>query len=196
MGVQIPINEAQISLLFTCVGSLRQAVTTFGVAPANAATPVVTIGTDVRALYISAGLGIASAFSSSWTWNGVYVQKMTGAGIQSATVGSPVTGSATANTVPMNGAVLIRKGTNLGGRQNKGRMYWPPVAFNESIVSPAGIIASAELAAEQTKWTAFWNSLLTGDYPMVLFHSDGSPSTIVNGLTLQNKLATQRRRLR
>lgn len=196
MGVQIPLNEAQVTLVFTVAGNVRPMVMTFGVRPDVQGATASQIASGVRALYVSSTLGSPGAFSSSYTWTETRVQKMTSTGIAFAGITQPVVGTATANTVPVNGAVLIRKETQDGGRKNRGRMFWPPMAFNEAIVSPAGVIAAAELAAEQTKWNTFVSSLSSGDYPMVVQHSDGSPSTLVSGVSLSNLLATQRRRMR
>lgn len=196
MGVVIPLHEAQCSLVFRCTGQVRECITTFGVRPDAQGASAATIAGAVRDAYAASLLGTAGTFSSSWTYVAVRVSKMTPTGISYGEVATGITGTQTANTVPMNAAVLIRKLTQDGGRQNKGRMYWPPVAFNESIVSPAGVIATAELAAEQTKWDNFATALSATDFPMVLMHSDGSPSTLVAQLSLQALLATQRRRMR
>lgn len=196
MGVIIPLNEAQVTLVFTCVGQVRECVTTFGVRPDVIGATAFQIATDVRALYVASNLGVAGTFSSSWTWKSIRVSKMTTTGVQFAEIATPVVGTQTANTVPIGTAILIKKITQNGGRRHRGRMFWPPVAFNESIISPAGVIATAELAAEQTKWTNFATSLSSGDYPMVIFHDDGSPSTLVSSLVLDSLCATQRRRMR
>lgn len=196
MGVVIPLNEAQIGLEFACSGIVRPMVITFGVRPDTPGTPATTIATAIRDLYIGSTLGTAAAFSSAYTWRGVRVQKQTTAGIESAFLATNVVGSVLPNVMPPNVAVLISKNSGLGGRDNRGRMYWPPMAFNETVISNAGVISTAELNAEQTKWTNLFTAMLAGDYPMVIFHSDGSPSTLVSGVVLSNIVATQRRRLR
>mgnify|MGYP003575904725 FL=1 len=196
MGVIIPLHEAQVSLVFRCTGQVRECVTTFGVRPDIQSVSAQDVAGDVRDAYVASGLGVSGNFSSSWTFVAVRASKMTNSGVSFGEVATGNVGTQTANTIPMNGAVLIRKVTQEGGRRNKGRMFWPPLAFNESIVSPAGVIATAELAAEQTKWSNFLLNLSSGDYPMVVMHDDGSPSTLVSQLVLQALLATQRRRMR
>lgn len=99
-------------------------------------------------------------------------------------------------TLP-NAAFLVKKATAVGGRQGRGRIYWPFVL--SSWRTDDGQMTSAIVAA----FTNFWNELnaelTTAGYPLVLLHSVSSPPmdpTPVELLVAQTTAATQRRRLR
>lgn len=100
------------------------------------------------------------------------------------------------NAPTPNAAVLIRKVTGLVGPRNRGRIYLPPATLNEGSVDQAGIMAGANQAVLQAQADSFLTGLGTNGVPMYLLHSDGGPATEVVSLTVQARLATQRRRLR
>lgn len=110
---------------------------------------------------------------------------------------APLAGSRTGvNHMPNNSALLIRKATALGGRKNRGRMFFPsPTEENVGVVGDV-------LTAERTAWNTMLTAWLTGEATTlglqpVLLHADGvTVPTVVTGLQTQSKIATQRRRLR
>lgn len=122
--------------------------------------------------------------------------------------GDPITYEYTATNAgdapsfPMwpNTAVLVKKATASGGRRNRGRMYVPGLAIR-SLVTPAGIIDSAFLADFQTNLDSFLSDINagTGFNPTnlgVLHSEPPSAPAVITTLTADNKVATQRRRLR
>ena len=98
---------------------------------------------------------------------------------------------------PPNTAMLVKKGTSRGGRKGRGRMFVPGL--------PADYVADTGfLAGVQGVLNDQFNTLMTGlktdlnDAELVLLHSepgDGDPD-VITSFTVDNMVATQRRRLR
>lgn len=96
-----------------------------------------------------------------------------------------------------NVAYLIHKNTSLGGRAGRGRLYLPGVT--EANVDGAGVVLPAGRTAIQTAATAFLGDLTSNNTDMVLLHGPGAPissPTNVSSLSVDSRVATQRRRLR
>lgn len=118
------------------------------------------------------------------------------------------TGNKAASAASPNVAYLVRKNTALGGKKGSGRLYMPGVA--EADVNENGDLVAARLTALQSAWQNFHAALQTATVPMYLAHSHGTyvntkgqtitvpaitPSEVTS-LSLDNRVATQRRRLR
>lgn len=116
---------------------------------------------------------------------------------------TPVTGSGTADSLPPNSAILIRKRTDLGGRRGRGRMYIPGVMRSQ--VDDNGKVNPAQVDNWNNAGLAFMDKLTTAVgaryYPPVVLHrSEGIgtepvPTPIVS-FVCDSVIATQRRRLR
>lgn len=110
---------------------------------------------------------------------------------------TPVPGLRAGEALPPNCAMLVRKLTASGGRRNRGRMYVP--AVTEADVGSLGVINTAWQATVNAAMNALYIALVNSARidQIVLFH-DTAPftPTVVTGLELQPKIATQRRRLR
>jgi len=105
------------------------------------------------------------------------------------------TGSPGQPALPPNNAVLIRKVTALGGRHGTGRMYVPGQI--ESEVDNAGLISGASLANIQAGATGMLGDLSANDMPMYVLHDSALIApTLVTALSVQSRIATQRRRIR
>jgi hypothetical protein len=100
-----------------------------------------------------------------------------------------------------NTTFLMRKSTGFGGRRNRGRSYLPgPI---EASVAGNGAIDAAYRNAMQIRADAFiGQTVLCPNVALnVLFHTTtelepGLPPTTITGVTIADKVATQRRRLR
>jgi hypothetical protein len=91
--------------------------------------------------------------------------------------------------------LLIRKTTALGGRANQGRMFHPGVA--EGGTQSGGILTVNELVPLQTAFNNFHADFVTQGLPMVLLHNNEELTpTPITALSVETKVATQRRRLR
>lgn len=111
---------------------------------------------------------------------------------------SPTSGGDTGIATPINTAYLVRKSTGLGGRRNRGRMYIPGVLADE--LGDDATITTTKFAALQlavNDWLAAVVAIANVD-EMVILHqglTPGTPTPVVS-LTLEEKVATQRGRLR
>lgn len=108
--------------------------------------------------------------------------------------GLPAQGAVTGTGSPPNVAFLVEKNTAAGGRANRGRMFLPGVT--ESYVTDSGALIPAAVADWQVALDAWLEDLDTNGSPMVLLHSASSDPTTVASLTIDGRVATQRRRLR
>lgn len=96
--------------------------------------------------------------------------------------------------MPPNVAILVNKLTAIGGRKNAGKIFVP--AFPESDSDGGGLLTVARLGAWQGAMDDFVDTLDTSTVPMVVLHSDATTPTVVTDLSVQQRLATQKRRLR
>jgi hypothetical protein len=106
-------------------------------------------------------------------------------------------GTATGNFPPSNCAVLIRKNTAFAGRTYRGRWYWPSVLL-ESHIDGGGAVDGTQLADLQDRFDnvlSFLNGV-TGAGCRLLHATDDPVATEILTLSVQNKIATQRRRMR
>jgi hypothetical protein len=98
---------------------------------------------------------------------------------------------------PPNVAILVKKSTAFGGRQNRGRFYWP--CPNEQGISNTGLLTSDYWTNLQEGWESFRQDIADAGYPIVILHSKESITSTprpVTRLSVDTKVATQRRRLR
>ncbi len=92
---------------------------------------------------------------------------------------------------------VLTKYNALGrGRQYQGRNYWPGLLQDEE-VADNGLLNGTKQENLQAAFTAFYTEMGSLDFHPVIYHrnSDLDPSRIVS-MTVEPKVATQRRRLR
>ena len=192
MALEVPEGFAQVSLSWMLSGDPEPMIVTFGMAEFGGGEPTTMANAVADAWELTFG---APGTLELYTFTGCRVA------LQNAPSGPPVIGEAprsipgevSGTTLPQNCAFLVKKGTDLGGRSGRGRMYFPPFMAPEADITPTGFIG-APAAGIQTALTAF----LAGVDNMYLFHDEAlaiSP-TQVGTLTLDPRIATQRRRLR
>lgn len=197
MAVLIPSGYGLIAHHHTLVGDDRPIVTTHGIVGPGAETPD----------------AVCQAVSDAWD---AEVMPVIGAGYEhvltevrfgpgpdylvAQTVASTVGGSS-GLTLPQNCAMLVQKRSGLGGRRNRGRMYWPPPA--EAEVDVAGVVTPTATTAYQTAADDYMAALVAAFGSdvgqMVILHDESlgiSTVTVVTDLVVSNIIATQRRRLR
>lgn len=110
-----------------------------------------------------------------------------------------VNGSASGGASPPNVSYLVRKQTAVGGRMARGRLYWPGVP--EGSVGNDGLIDPTALSNLQGKMLSLRTNLGGAGMPLFLLHatqfsSDVPPPYEIVALNVDNRAATQRRRLR
>lgn len=91
-------------------------------------------------------------------------------------------------------ALLVQKRTALGGRANRGRLFFP---VGESDVENGGLISTSLITAASTAFTGFFDDTAGGALPLYVLHKNSPPvPTIITSLAPQSRSATQRRRNR
>jgi hypothetical protein len=179
---------AQVNLRFTGAGVPTGAEVTFGVTKAtddlqDVATTVFNAwNTNVKSITPTAVTLVDMLIKSGPPDTGPQ---------GSFAVGNAGTGAS--GDVSPGVCLLVQKRTALGGRKNRGRLYYP---IAEADVGQGGAVASGALTAAGTAWNNFWDDLEVGSNQMAVFHSDLSTPTLVVSLQVSGLTATQRRRLR
>jgi len=109
----------------------------------------------------------------------------------------PITaGTRGGDPMPPNVAVLMRKNTSARGRANQGRSYWPGMLLDGD-VDGAGNIGSSRRSSIFGDVNAFFLALEADGINQVILHNNGAIApTSVETISIEGKVATQRRRLR
>jgi hypothetical protein len=102
---------------------------------------------------------------------------------------------------PNNVTLLVRKQSALAGRTNRGRSYLPPYGLQESEVDRAGFLTGAFLTTFQATLDAFLLEVQTDGADLTINHAQPlvgpiPAPTVVTSLIIDQRVATQRRRLR
>lgn len=115
-------------------------------------------------------------------------------------------GTASGVSIPNNCAFLVRKITGFGGRKNRGRIYLPGGYLDHTHVGSGGGIDPSEVSGAQDLMDTFFTTLTTAAAflnPPYLFHGrdesadpDLFQPTVMTAFQVQNRIATQRRRMR
>jgi hypothetical protein len=196
MGIIIPEGYGQLAIAFNCTGKTTDFVSTIGV-DLQVSTDLPAVLDSIRALWTAGGRPLNQGNVlvdyrvSGWT-----LTKMTGTGPISATLGAEAQGTLTGTPPPPNCSYMVRKITARGGRQGRGRMFFPPLWTSETNVDAAGVLTSVSRNAIQVYIDALMGAWEATTFPPVLLHSDADPPDPITSLSLQQTLATQRRRLR
>lgn len=190
----IPNGAAQVNLKFTGAAVPRGAQCTFGV-----------VGTEVDdpeeiATLVSAAVGTSALIGNctpQLTMSSILVKMGPNETGPMAEIATNAIGGAAGEAVPPNTAVLFRKQTVQGGRRGSGRLFLP--AIPEAAVSAGGMITQQYTQDLGTAAQKLLDELADHMIPMLLLHSTegiGSLPLAVTKLSVQSKVATQRRRLR
>jgi hypothetical protein len=190
----IPEGFAQVNLIFAGEAVPTGAQITMGLNLEGGGQTPTEVGEEYADLWRAAG--ISANMSSQVDLAQVLVKFGPNATGPSALLAETDGGSLTAPCTP-NVAFLVRKSTAAGGRAGRGRFYLPGVV--EAQVDGAGTIDSITITNLQADLNTFLSSFGAASFSPVLLHGDGAPITeplLINALTLDAKVATQRRRLR
>lgn len=193
MALNIPTGFAQITWLFAGADVPRGAAVTLGVEVGGSQT-LGQIADNAKDAWVA---GLQLSQSANTVLSGVRVKAGPSASGPMGEFSYSLTGSAIGTAVPPNVALLVRKVTNQGGRQGRGRMFVP--GFTEPDVSGSGTINSGYLANLQAMADDTYDSLVADLLLPVLFHDSAGPITTPTSIvsfTVDARVATQRRRLR
>jgi len=109
---------------------------------------------------------------------------------------APAPGGSANVPVPANTSILIRKGTGLIGRHFQGRMYVPGCPRTDTD-SAGSVLTSVSVGGFQADAAGLLGHLTTDFVQMYLLHRSPTVApTVVTGLSVESRLATQSRRLR
>lgn len=191
----IPEDYAQINLKFTGDAAPTGAEVTFGADVSGTAGDPSSIAAAVSVAYQDAGLDGISV--GALTLSTILVKF--GPNDEGPFANFPVgiDGTAANPSTLVNGALLIHKVTDLGGRHGRGRMFWPGIPDNQ--VDADGTVHSGYLTSVGEWLEDFRGKLIADLIIPVLLHADPEyphPPFEVVALQPQPKMATQRRRLR
>ena len=103
-------------------------------------------------------------------------------------------GGISAQGTPPNVAALISKTTNVGGREGRGRFFLPGLPEND--VDESGLITVGHLGVLQPAMDSLLSDATTQDVPLELLHNSTRNPSGLTGLSVDGRVATQRRRLR
>ena len=190
----IPVDYSQVNLKWTGNGLPLGAQTTFGVSndadrpPSDIAQQALNAWDDCG---VMDNLSVQVAVTSCLVKNGPNVIG------PAAEVSATVPGTSGSEPLPPNVSLLVAKNTIAGGRMGKGRLFVP--GLPEGSTPGGGLVAATPLAELQGKMNALLTNLRDADIPMVLLHSKEGVidlPLLVTSLTVQSRMATQRRRLR
>jgi len=204
MTLVIPLGFAEVSVEMRNDADPEPWYITFGIDITEAGGD-----TDLMHETVSAALiaGIQPSLSTSTTITGAKYRIGQASGPPLAVDYSlSLDGASSAQRLPQNCALLVRKQTLRAGRPGKGRFFVPSVP--EGSVSEIGVLETDYKNTMQAQMGDMWTILTYGPEdppvgppcPMVLLHNSGTPGGVdpdlVTSLQVQSVIATQRRRLR
>jgi hypothetical protein len=119
-----------------------------------------------------------------------------GSGLVGVSTDPAIVGTDAGNSLTQNTAYLIHKNTGQGGRRNRGRMFIPGV--HQDNANSDGTLAPGVVPAWNIRLDDWLTNLQAYAWciEVVLLHGDGGEPTIIQSLTMDQRVATQRRRLR
>lgn len=120
--------------------------------------------------------------------------------IRADSTNGPVAGTASSGIVLPNTSVLVRKQTGLGGRKGRGRMYWPCFGQVQNMTGN-GLLVGGFMGTIQGAFDDWAAQIVDSTGPgavgeLYLFHAEEEAPTQIEAMIVQQRLATQRRRLR
>lgn len=203
MSSYIPNAYGECAVYWNVSSDPEPMVCTFGFANATLSTDTTAIAAELRTGLVGTGklIDTATMFTTNQLTKIRVTVRVGGdlyQGENSTTAVGTVATTATAHPPANNTAFLIQKKSNILGRRNRGRMFWPITNMDTEKVNQLGAIDSTYLAAEQTKWTTLLSYMFTTiSRPMYILHSVSEVApTPVAFLIFNGKVATQRRRMR
>lgn len=194
MSVIVPDGFGRAAIHFSLDGLVEDMVITFGITDDTGLSPN-SVASAIRVNWTTA-FALGELLD---TWNvGPYdVSLNRGGAFFDGTDGTVQAGTVAGDGPPLAVCILARKSTDEGGRANRGRCYLPAGYIDEGSVSDAGVIDSTPHAQLTASWAAFIASMIGSNLDMVILHSEiGLTPTPVTGSSVDNVVATQRRRQR
>jgi hypothetical protein len=188
MSIDIPTGWAQVTLGWS------------GPTDTGKAATVLAFNVETFDTFAEVAASVAAAFGShliplldsSWTCNSITVMDNTFAFTQTYAL----TGTRSGDCPPPSVAVLVKKIGAERGRANRGRNYWPGFVHSGDL-DESGYIDAGWFASLSNAFYDFGAAIATDGATPVILHNDPElPPTAVIAGSVEQKVATQRRRLR
>jgi hypothetical protein len=194
---EIPSGYGIARLRFMMTGKLNEMITTCGYSIDTLGSPVLA-AEAISGYFTGSGHPItAGNMTVGYSYVGCDVTENRGTGPISGTHNELITGTGTGSPMIVNTALIVRKLTIRGGRQGRGRFFFPECFLNEGGVTGRGELDSGSLAILQA---AFAQSLVDwladGFTAPVILHDDGSTPDAITAFGVESICGTQRRRMR
>lgn len=197
MAITIPEGAGQAAFIFQLSGRATQYATTLGYQNTADDGPGAAALSIFQSWHTASGPFQPNTLLTGYTWVGVQCTEMVGGEPVIGQRFSPVIGTFGSPPLPPNCSFLVRKNTSRGGRKGRGRMFFPPCwNVGEDSISSTGQILPAFITSMQGQLDAALDAQKLTLHPPALLHSDGSAVNLIESLSLQALIATQRRRLR
>lgn len=187
--VSIPAGFVQVTMNFTGPTNSGEAATVLGFTD-GAGTDLAVISAEMNSAW---GTDVMPLMHDSFTFTGCRVINATAEGV--AAYGG-TNGNRTGALAPPNTSCLVRKQSNLRGRENRGRMYLPGMLLDDDIFDDGTINISVVSAITSAVDDFLVNVAASNGYQQVILHNGTTVPTIVDSISTENRVATQRRRLR
>jgi hypothetical protein len=198
MPLNVPDRYGIAACHFATLGDSENQVITFGYQDDTAEpfgeTPAQNAAFFRTALVAANRPFLAANMTTSLTFLGVKVTQFAGGLPFLGESMVSVVGTSAGQASPVSVAYLVNKGSSLGGRQGRGRMFVPGGALGVSSWTANGFLTSGARSALQTLWENFLTDTLANDRPMQILHPVLAP-TPVTSLTVGPKIGAIRRRL-
>jgi len=193
--VVIPAGYGLCTVVMSVTGRVKTYTTSFGYnLPAGAE---VDNSSAISEAIHGTGLMFATAnMANTYKYVGVRLRQQGDTAEYSFELSPNIAGTQSISPPPANGSVLVRKNSSLSGKKNRGRMYLPPFGVTDADVDQNGTISGASLGFLQGYADDTLAALDTAGFPMVILHHGAGAPTVVESLTVEGTIATQRRRIR
>jgi len=196
LGVVVPVGGTQAVMRWSVAGDPEFMHVVLGLIDLAVSDDPEDIAARFETAFADTNLGLASTIANAYSVATKLVSTRLASGWVQVEVGTAFSGTLSVTEAPNNCAVLVRKNTAFGGRQNRGRMYFPPFMIANTDISPTGVIDSADVTAFQATMADFYTTLVAEDLQPVLWHESGAAGTQITAFVTQSRIATQRTRMR
>jgi hypothetical protein len=197
----VPLGYAQCRYVFSVSGLTDAMGFTLGVF-SSSLTPS-EVAEACHAAFLEDIWTFGTAAATSWTWQGVQLTTQLQGGPDLVAFGGPSQGTIANPTCPPNCCMLVRKNTALGGRKNRGRIFFPAAMVFEVSVDAAGFQSEGTIDVFNTQFLNFYDQLVLNDVHPQLYHQYDPAlgelpevPTPITSFSVQPQLATQRLRMR
>jgi hypothetical protein len=195
--VLIPPGTLHASYRFLLDGDPDHQVVTCGHLWDSSSKPSLqTAANDLEVEMRVVGWGVSGSTSLTFVDVQVVGRRQEGGELRRAVALSGSVGTNAQPMPPSNLALLVHKVTDLAGRRNRGRWYFP-AQVQEAEVNLRGELTAAMIADQQARANAWFNGVLAVNHTPVVLHSSGDDQpAIIDHLTVDPIMGTQRRRMR